>query len=368
MILGGVEVRSDTAYHAHVRAALRLASLLGALSACGVETLEHTSASIIGGEPALRSHLAVGALLWEVPEQLAEIRCSGALIAPDVVLVAAHCLLVPLGGALPAHLYFSTDADVSSFAGRGAVVPVGSARAAAWVAHPGFDPEREPGDGLGQIHDLGLVFLDAPQATAPLALARAELAPLIVESATVTIVGYGARSAGGVDVGLRVAATSRVNAVGASEIQVGDRAPTPQKCRGDSGGPTLLEPGDGLVPASRVIGVASRAYDATACATGAIDTRVDAYFPWIAEEMVAACADGRRAACEGDGAPLVPARPNDGGEVERGGCACVEARDAPAGLLPLLLLLLGARRKRRRGSAPTTRAGAERGSHSTSLG
>lgn len=95
--------------------------------------------------------------------------CTGTLIAPDLVLTAAHCLVDPESG-LP------TDPGQIAFRAGwrlGRADAYRSARSA--VAHPAWrrDPAADP--ALRVAHDLALLRLDRPirqSGIAPLALAR----------------------------------------------------------------------------------------------------------------------------------------------------------------------------------------------------
>ena len=86
--------------------------------------------------------------------------------------------------------------------------------------------------------------------------------------------------------------------IAAAEFKVGEEVDDVRKCHGDSGGPSFWEADDGI----RLVGVTSHAYDNTDCfETGGVDTRIDFYFDWIEENMVAKCNDGTRVWCEEKG-------------------------------------------------------------------
>jgi hypothetical protein len=143
----------------------------------------------------------------------------------------------------------------------------------------------------------------------PEVLAREADQAALVVGATVAIAGYGRRELASEERGLKAYARSFIGEVGAAELQIGDVAPVPQKCNGDSGGPSLLDVDDGRLPRARLVGVTSRAYDAiSGCERGGVDTRVDRYVPWIAEVMRAACDDDLRTSCAGWAEPPEPHR------------------------------------------------------------
>ncbi|RBI87725.1 serine protease [Rhodosalinus halophilus] len=86
--------------------------------------------------------------------------CSGALVAPDLVLTAAHCVTAPDGTPLPLDdIHFVAGWDRGAHQGHG--------RAAAVTLHPDW-----AGTERGEVvSDLALIRLKAPLPQAPLATA-----------------------------------------------------------------------------------------------------------------------------------------------------------------------------------------------------
>ena len=104
--------------------------------------------------------------------------CSGALIAPDLVVTAAHCLYAPRTGVerLPERLTF--------VAGYRMMKHQGFAKAARFAIHPDYAFTGEA--GMEEIAaDLALVRLAEPLAPAPFGLAAG-----IEEGDEVTILSY----------------------------------------------------------------------------------------------------------------------------------------------------------------------------------
>jgi secreted trypsin-like serine protease len=73
-----------------------LALMLGSLSG---------SYAITNGQPDAGAHPYVGLLVFDYAPGAPGWRCSGALIAPDVVLTAGHCT----DGAVAARIWFDED-------------------------------------------------------------------------------------------------------------------------------------------------------------------------------------------------------------------------------------------------------------------
>ncbi len=205
--------------------------------------------------------------------------CSSTLIAPDVVLLAAHCIDdTTLLASLPRgtdiiEFAFDQKANLSSY-NRNARYNEGVVVAADAVGHEDFSIFRLK-LGVAKNSDIALLFLEEPMLDVPFAyLPTAEEAEQIASGNLVEIVGWGQRS---------------------------------QQDPYSSG----IKYGGVSAAKYRVIGVTSHSYDATDCASkGGVDTRVDAYLEWIDEQMTAACDDGTRSWCDWPG--IIPPPDADG--------------------------------------------------------
>ena len=156
----------------------------------------------------------------DAPEQ---VRCSGTLIAPRVVLTAAHCL----DGVRPDELEVAFGADLRGPAG--AAIAIQDAE-----LHPAYL-------GRPDDPDLALLLLAEP---APSSIPPQQMVSGVVTIAggtPLTLVGYGA-PADHQDGGQRVTAVTALDSIAGERITtVGDGVP----CGGDSGGAVTATNGSG---------------------------------------------------------------------------------------------------------------------------
>lgn len=344
------------------------ALLVTTLAGCGVAAPQHGAAvsPIIGGEaPAPGELAAVGALAHD-GSGTQQVFCTATLIAETWVLTAAHCLTrVPAGAALG----FFHGEDFRAAGASSAVVPV-----VARHAHPEF--VDDPPDVLAVYFDIAVLQLSAPIAgVTPARLVRPEeAAQLVRRDGGALIVGYGLTDpAVASSKGARRKGATRIGDVGEGEFWVRG-SPDPQKCAGDSGGPTFgdLDPTEGYD--WRLIGVASRA--GQGCQDGSAETRVDRYLDWLHTAAPIPCGSGKSAECTDpppgpascpgiDGGPpcgdasAVPTdliNPAPGPPIEQEGSGCAVFTGAVrASSGPWLLVMCGLcwRARRRRGARGT---------------
>ena len=303
---------------------------LHAPSSSGAFTSPPSHQRLIGGEPAgIDDQPMTGALLLRVSlddqaETLTTIfECSSTLIAPDVVLTAAHCLdegTLREAGIEGFEVFWNREPDLFLYAIGPEIdqyfpePPPGSIGASSWVAHPEFDDEGQH-DPVGNTFDIGLVFLDSPVLDVEPAYVPAENDGLEPGGA-VALVGWGLSVfEGGEDddenvtyVGVKRTGPATVKELEEWEFSTSGVSPEARQCNGDSGGPALrTEDGNTFV-----VGISSRAHEEVPCASvGAISTRVLAWREWIESEMEQACEDGRRVHCNNPGLLDPPETPDD---------------------------------------------------------
>jgi len=234
--------------------------------------------------------------------------CSGVLIAPTVVMTAAHCL-----GQRPDAVLLGTRSLSHPSAGERVAV---------------VDQLLYPDDH----YDVALLLLEHASSLAPRKLATGWARGQIVDGARVALVGYGAVDRDGAEFvdELQVAETTITDAgcarhdgcdpVAAPDGELGAGGAGIDTCPGDSGGPLYLLTDAGPLLA----GITSRGYRSNqfSCSEGGIYVRPDKdeVVTWIESAAQVVLVDGR--------APIGPDLDLEPGatQVER-----LEANDPRAG-------------------------------------
>jgi secreted trypsin-like serine protease len=206
--------------------------------------------------------------------------CTGSVVAPQVILTAAHCVANDDG--TPSV----TPAETTVYAGALQIdnaTPEQQFTVRKIVAHAmyrGISNLPNPdANGLSKAYDIAILLLDKPITTLPVV----PILPLdmLDASATagtmLTITGYGnsdAASTNGAGT-LRIAQTP-YQARNATEFFAGSTG-LPDTCQGDSGGPQYLDVGG----TKYQIGETSRGGGSSACGEGGVYTIAGAYVDWI---------------------------------------------------------------------------------------
>lgn len=199
-----------------------------------------------------------------------ELVCSGTMIAPRVVLTAAHCI-----DGVPKNVRIHS----------GNAQPIGID---GYARHPSYKAES-------YRHDIGLIHLSSPLVMSFPSLSPTKDTDLFRRHGeNLQVLGWGVSENGTVDDRLRWTSQRDISSKGAAVMGPGfDRTrmvaagrwePRLKKysgaCKGDSGGP-LLTPGEKPV----VVGVVS--FGARQCSSKhpTVYTRVGAYRKWIVDTM-----------------------------------------------------------------------------------
>jgi secreted trypsin-like serine protease len=198
--------------------------------------------AVTGGEPDARDPSVVALVSGGAAF------CSGTLVAPRVVLTAAHCVGFSLADL---RIAFGSDPQAAE-----------SLAVVASHVHPDFDP-------VAHSDDIALLLLEAaaPPEASPLPLMTERLDGFV--GAPLRFVGFGMTDASDAGARTKHDGTSVISAVQARSFSFSAGPSHP--CGGDSGGPAFV------TVAGREIVAGLTAAGDPGCAGGAIDTRVDPY-------------------------------------------------------------------------------------------
>ena len=185
-------------------------TLLSALSLLMLVYPVSSAHAVHGGESALGDPRVVAIIHWYENGQAT---CTGALIAPRVVMTSAHCLARnPTDGKYPSYktelpktgLLSPTDAPVWVSAPGVIVAPgnIGAREKARGIAQfpsplyrDGGAIDGDPNKLYGPMYDFGIIILDKPLSTKTYRSATLEeLRDLVKFNKTVTEIGYGLTS------------------------------------------------------------------------------------------------------------------------------------------------------------------------------
>ena len=244
----------------------RLSStVLAVLFAAACVPLAH---AITNGEPDGNAHPYVGLVAFYDADGVYVQRCTGTLVAPSVLLTAAHCAFADDGTRLTqARVWFDPVVGPGVVSGKVGGTP-GTA-----VPHPAFDGYASFPDSS----DVAVVLLDAAQTGRGLGALPAVglLDTLSKKTASFTLVGYGFEQLKPVEITgdrTRNRATAVLGGPNGSKTAGFNLRTKAGKagggfCSGDSGGPALV--GDSNV----VVAVSSLGQQS--CKAYVLSTRID---------------------------------------------------------------------------------------------
>jgi hypothetical protein len=244
------------------RLLLSLALVTGCATPPPTPTGEATS-PIIGGTVDSADPAIVLLVSYSQDHQTLD-TCTAAVIAPTVLLTAAHCVDAPNHPNYGFGVFTGPDAsaypDVASF------LPVLLAVQEVHP-HPSYDP------AVPFTADIGVIVMAQPLNITPLPINRVALTQAIVGQ-TARIVGYGQTVYGQYNA-VKHDAQTVVDSLGADDtVVVGDG--THRSCIGDSGGPALVT----LAGVETIIGEDSYT-NTTGCIDPANYRRTDSYTAFL---------------------------------------------------------------------------------------
>jgi V8-like Glu-specific endopeptidase len=236
------------------------------LAGCGEAPIAEEGQAIIGGTTD-SSDPAVVALFGHRPGASSGALCTSEIIAPTVLLTAAHCVLPQtVGSGAVFSAYVGSDFNHPS-----AILPVKEVHA---------DPKFSLSNLFGG-HDIAVVILSAPTTIAPLPYNHSALGAGDAGQG-VRLIGYGlSNGQAQTGAGTKRQTMANLNSVSATLLSIGDSQH--ETCEGDSGGPALFDVGG----VETIVGVTS--FGQLGCGGGGYDTRVDAYSAFVDGYVCASC-------------------------------------------------------------------------------
>jgi secreted trypsin-like serine protease len=295
-----------------LRARAVLATLTCALAAllvpAAASAAPSATASIIGGKSGTIEEFPSLVYVQAVESKKHGFACTGTVVAPRIVLTAAHCVEDVEKGTITPTRDYAVSTGVADPTKAG---PENIFHIVATHVFPGFDP--------GVLHgDAAILVLDRPSPAPPLAMAGAADAALYAGGAEVRLTGWGLTSARAKEAPTNLRETTMLVQTSqtcrqtvkpfykpylpAAQVCVLAADRKSGGCFGDSGGPAIGRRADGT-PVQ--LGVTSTGGPECSTKTPTVLTRVDFVSSWVSE-WAAAVESGAAPPTVAPSTPLPP--------------------------------------------------------------
>ena len=222
-----------------------------------------------------------GTPVWAVLNGL-NASCTGSVIAPSVILTAAHCTMNENGSVIAGYALPGVIDAADTTTGRNWAMDY-------LLPHPDYDPNT-------LVNDVALVVLDNPTSAPAMPLIAPWQDALVVGGAPATIAGWGRTVNGGSPSRfLQEAAVPLISDADCARDQslfnpavmlcAGDLPAGIDTCQGDSGGPLAM-----TIAGTRTL-VGDTSFGPQECATGpGVYGRISAFRSWILNDTTVASA------------------------------------------------------------------------------
>jgi secreted trypsin-like serine protease len=218
---------------------------------------DDSDSTIIGGKTD-NGDPSVVALFSAVPGAMTGSLCTATVIAPTVLLTAAHCVAPSEVGAGVVFI----GIEGTNLNKKGTTTKL-------MVKETHFDTAFNP-SVLDGGHDIGVAILSEPTTLTPIPVNRRTPSGI----SSVRLVGYGVnKGTAQTGAGVKRTVKAPLTQITSKLLGIGDAKH--ETCQGDSGGPALAT----INGVETVVGITS--FGQVGCTNGGFDTRVDLYTSFL---------------------------------------------------------------------------------------